>query len=414
MQHERRATTLSDLPPADDLESAGRSAATAPVEHEQPQASHQYECVIDLGSDNTHAKVIEMVGEGRRVLELGPATGYMSAALRQRGCTVTGVELDASMAAQAARFCERVIVGDLDTLDLADELGEDRFDVIVAADVLEHLRDPLRALRTLSAFLRPEGYFVVSLPNVAHASVRLALLEGKFTYRRLGLLDSTHLRFFTRESMEAMFDEVGLAVVEMHRQELDVEASEVAFDTSAVPDELMDALRRDVDARTYQFIFKALPLGRPGLSRFQELMRSMARERADLQNALAARESENAQLREALTAITVREGEIRMALIDAHDLALRRDEELRQLTHTGDRLEQAEEQLAELWKAHAEAKEIIAIRDGEIAQLRVRLERIAQSLPVRMWHSISRLPPLRWLRARRVAGYNAALPGNED
>ncbi|HEV3321676.1 MAG TPA: methyltransferase domain-containing protein [Solirubrobacteraceae bacterium] len=414
MQHARRATTLSDLPPADDLESAGGSAATAPVEHEQPQTSHQYECVIDLGSDNTHAKVIELVGEGRRVLELGPATGYMSAALHQRGCTVTGVELDAGMAAQAARFCERVIVGDLDTLDLADELGGDRFDVIVAADVLEHLRDPLRALRTLSAFLQPEGYFVVSLPNVAHASVRLALLEGKFTYRRLGLLDSTHLRFFTRESMEAMFDEVGLAVVEMHRQELDIDASEVAFDTSAVPDELMDALRRDVDARTYQFIFKALPLGRAGLSRFQELMRSMARERADLQKALAARESENAELREALAAITVREGEIRMALIDAHDLALRRDEELRQLTQTGDRLERAEEQLAELWQVHAEAKEIIAARDNEIALLRVRLERIAQSLPVRMWHSISRLPPLRWLRARRVAGYNAALPGKED
>jgi O-antigen biosynthesis protein len=302
--------------------------------------------------------------------------------------------------------------------------------------VLEHLRDPLRALQSLSAFLRPEGYFVVSLPNVAHASVRLALLEGRFAYQELGLLDSTHLRFFTRESMEKMFDEAELAIVEMHRQELEIQASEVSFDTSVIPDTLMDVLRHDVDARTYQFIFKALPVGRAGLSHIQERMRSMARERtdlqqalererADLQQALAVRESEHAELRDALAAITAREGDIRMALIDAHDLALLRDEELRQI---GDRLKfeeeklkleeeklkLEEEKLTELWRAHTEAKEIIFARDREIELLRVRLERISHSLPVRAWHSVSGVPPLRWVRARRVAAYNAALEHQED
>jgi O-antigen biosynthesis protein len=103
------------------------------METEERPASQQYDFVIDLDSDNTHANVIGLVGEGRRVLELGPASGYMSAVLRERGCTVVGVELDPEMAAQAEQFCERVIVGDLDTLDLEAELGQDRFDVIVCA-----------------------------------------------------------------------------------------------------------------------------------------------------------------------------------------------------------------------------------------------------------------------------------------
>jgi len=381
-------------------------------------SSPSYDFVIEPDTDSTHANVIRMVGSSRRVLELGPATGYMTDVLRANDCSVVGIEIDADMAAHAAQFCERIIVGDLDTMDLDAELNGDQFDVIVAADVLEHLKAPLRALQSLSAFLQSDGYFVVSLPNVAHASVRLALLEGKFAYQELGLLDSTHLRFFTRESMEKMFDEADLAIAEIHRQELEIEASEVPFDTTVIPETLMDALRHDVDARTYQFIFKALPLGRAGLPHVQERMRSLARERNDLQQALAARESEHAELRDTLAAITAREGDIRMALIDAHDLALLRDEELRQigdrLKFEEEKLKFEEEKLTELWRAHTEAKDIIFARDREIELLRVRLERISHSLPVRAWHSVSGVPPLRWVRARRVAAYNAALQHPED
>jgi O-antigen biosynthesis protein len=380
-----------------------------------------YEFAIDPSSDSTHANVIRMIGSSQRVLELGPATGYMTEILRANDCEVVGIELDADMAAHAAKFCERIIVGDLDTMDLAAELNGDQFDVIVAADVLEHLKDPLRALRSLSAFLRPAGYFVVSLPNVAHVSVRLALLEGRFAYQELGLLDSTHLRFFTRESMEKMFDEAELAIAELHRQELDAEASEVPFDTALVPDTLMDAMRHDLDARTYQFVVKALPLGRAGLPHVQERIRTLAREHADLQQALAAREAEHADLGDALAAITAREGDLRIALIDAHDLALLRDEELRQLRQTSDRLKLAEAELAEVWQAHTEAKEIILAREHEIESLRrdidvlrVRLGRISGSLPVRAWHGLSGLPPLRWVRTRRLAEYNAAVQHLED
>ena len=130
--------------------------------------------------------------------------------------------------------------------------------MIVAADVLEHLKDPAGTLGRLRPFLALGGYFVISLPNVAHADVRLALLQGRFAYGHLGLLDRTHLRFFTRESVDALLAEAGLSVTEIFFQQLEIGASEVTFDPRLVPAGVIQAIERDPDARTYQFVVKAV------------------------------------------------------------------------------------------------------------------------------------------------------------
>jgi acetyltransferase-like isoleucine patch superfamily enzyme/2-polyprenyl-3-methyl-5-hydroxy-6-metoxy-1,4-benzoquinol methylase len=215
---------------------------------------------IDLDSGSVHADVVHLVGRDVRVLELGTATGYMSRVLSQRGCDVVGVEFDAEMAERAAAFCERMIVGDLDRLDLEAELGDDRFDAIVAADVIEHLKDPLGLLERLRPFLKEGGHFVISIPNIAHGSVRLALLSGRFEYGDWGLLDSTHLRFFTRESFERLLEEAGLGLVELRRHDLPLDASEVKFEPSAIPAQLPEEVEADPEARTYQFVARAAPM----------------------------------------------------------------------------------------------------------------------------------------------------------
>lgn len=278
---------------------------------------------IDLESGSVHADVVTLVGEGKRVLELGPATGYMSRAFTDRGCGVVGIEFDPEMARRAADHCERVIVGDLDAIDLDEELGEERFDVVVAADVLEHLKDPLAALTRLRRFLKADGHFVVSVPNVAHGSVRLALLSGHFDYREAGLLDSTHLRFFTRESFEQLLDEAELGLAELHRHELNLDASEVRFDPEVIPPALREELERDPDARTYQFVVKAFPMDREGLREIQARLRELAQLR------LAA--SRTAELEQKMSEIAGREGELRRALIEAHDQVLRRDAQIEDL-----------------------------------------------------------------------------------
>ncbi len=341
-------------------------------------ASDRYEREIDLSSDSTHARVVRLTGTDRRVLELGPGTGHMTRVLRGRGCTVVGIEVDPAMAEAASVYCERLIVGDLDRLDLDAELEEDRFDTIVAADVLEHLKDPLSALQRLRAFLRPGGHFVISLPNVAHGSVRLALLQGHFDYQNVGLLDTTHLRFFTRESIGALLDEAELAVVELFHQHLNLDASEVRFDRERVPADVLDALSGDPEARTYQFVIKAAPLDTPGLRELQRQLHDLAQENAVLQEQVAEQNGRHAG----------RVQELREALIRAHDQVLRRDEEIHRL----------QEEAASGRRAEEEAR-----------RLRLRLERILNSPPGRVYQALTALPFLHGVRTARTAAYDRAL-----
>lgn len=337
---------------------------------------------VDLDSGSVHADVVRLVDEGSRVLELGPATGYMSRVFAARGCKVIGIEIDADMAERAGEFCERVLVGDLDSLDLAAELGEERFDAIVAADVLEHLKDPLQALERLRPFLAEDGCFVISVPNVAHGSVRLALLSGHFEYRDIGLLDSTHLRFFTRETLEQLLDEAELGLAELHRHELNLDASEVPFDADAVSLQMREELESDPDARTYQYVVKAIPMEREGLREIQRRLRELAELRVK-----AARVEE---LEKAMAEIGGREGELRRALIDAHDQLLRRDTALEEMH------EQAVRRDAELETVHA-----------ELLQLRVGLDRFQNGPVGRLYAILRNLPVLRTIQQRRKAGFDA-------
>ena len=246
--------------------------------------SLKYDTDIDVNADSAHAKVLALVGGNKRVLELGCSTGYMSRIFRDRGCQVVAVEIDPEAAGRAAAFCERVVVGDLDRLDLSAELGEDRFDVVVAADVLEHLRDPLALLRQVKRHLKPDGFLVASIPNIAHGSVRLGLLAGLFPNdNRVGLLDRTHLRFFTRQTMEELLDAAGFAIGRLVRQEKVIIPDEVPYDPAQVPPELLASLSHDPEAMTYQFVVVAYPLPRDELERVRALLKAaaVAREAAE-------------------------------------------------------------------------------------------------------------------------------------
>src|SRR5262245_8615585 len=132
---------------------------------------------FDDSPESAHNLVVGLVERGSRVLEVGCATGYMSHVLRNRlDATVVGVELQPEAAQEASLHCERVVSGDVEELDLETELGGERFDVVLFADVLEHLRDPGAVLRRVRPFVAEGGSVVSSIPNIAHGSVRLALL----------------------------------------------------------------------------------------------------------------------------------------------------------------------------------------------------------------------------------------------
>src|SRR5881392_894909 len=214
---------------------------------------------FDDSPGSTHNLVLGLVEPGSRVLEFGCASGYMSEALRDRlGASVVGVELDAEAAQLAAVHTERVLVGDAEELDLEAELGGERFDAVLFADVLEHLRDPAALLKRVRPFVADGGVIVASIPNVAHASVRLALLGGSFQYREEGLLDAGHLRFFTREGVQDLFESSGYLITQWLRRRLEVEETEIPVPPS-VPEEARTWATGDPEATTYQFVVCAVP-----------------------------------------------------------------------------------------------------------------------------------------------------------
>jgi 2-polyprenyl-3-methyl-5-hydroxy-6-metoxy-1,4-benzoquinol methylase len=210
--------------------------------------------------DSTHNLVVGLVPPGARVLEIGCASGYMSDVLKHRlGCTVIGLEISPEAGAMAEPFCERVIIGDVEALDLDDLLAGQQFDCIVVADVLEHLRQPDVVMRRLTSLLAPDGAIVGSLPNVAHGAVRLALLGGEFRYRDTGLLDNTHIRFFTRANVSELMESSGYVLTHLLRKRTDLLQTEIAVSPASVPPELWECLADDLEATTYQFVFRTVP-----------------------------------------------------------------------------------------------------------------------------------------------------------
>ena len=214
----------------------------------------------------THACLLNLVGFNKTVLEIGCNTGYLSRVMQQRGCQVTGVEVDETVAKLARSFCRRVIVSDVESLDWEAVLGDERFDVITFGDVLEHMRAPETVLRQLRHYLVPAGYIVVSLPNIAHGSVRLSLLLGRFEYASLGILDETHLRFYTKETAQQLLVSSGFQVKDVWAINEPVSpdlVNEVLGSFPQLsPDWVQDMLSRD-DAQAFQYVFRAAPFAEP-------------------------------------------------------------------------------------------------------------------------------------------------------
>ena len=155
-------------------------------------------------------------GEPGRVLELGCAAGAFGKALKDRhpAAHVTGIEAGHAAAAVALTRLDRVICARIEELDFtAEGMAAGSFDLVVAGDVLEHLVNPWGLLERLRALLAPGGRLVASIPNVRNFQVVAALaLEGRFQYVERGLLDVTHLRFFTFDEILVMLDDAGVAL----------------------------------------------------------------------------------------------------------------------------------------------------------------------------------------------------------
>ncbi len=216
--------------------------------------SHRYRTTVDpSATNNPHSYALELVGGGHRVLEVGCSTGHVTTHLVAAGNTVVGVEIDEAAAAEARQVIEVVHVVDLDVTPLSTvEHGE--FDVILLGDVLEHVRNPPAVLADIVTLLSPNGRLVVSVPNAAHVDIRLMLLEGRVEYQDDGLLDRTHLRWFTKASFRELLAQCGFVAIDLRRVIFPLGGSNVPFDRDAHSAATIDFVMADPDALSYQYV----------------------------------------------------------------------------------------------------------------------------------------------------------------
>jgi 2-polyprenyl-3-methyl-5-hydroxy-6-metoxy-1,4-benzoquinol methylase len=203
--------------------------------------------------------------KGKRVLELGCSAGRTAHALRPVLETehYTGIELDSTAAAKAKTYLDQVLIVNLDQTPL-DKLGLEpmSFDVLIACDILEHLYNPWDVLAEAVDLLVPGGYVVLSIPNTQNIQLIHNLIQGHWSYQSEGLLDATHIRFFTMASIKDLILGAGLILKDLKvifNPKLDA-ATLQETDNAFQQDNIMIAdLTRDDVIRlfTYQYLVLA-------------------------------------------------------------------------------------------------------------------------------------------------------------
>src|ERR1051325_10992413 len=168
---------------------------------------------LKLSKGSSHTYALQLVGANREVLDIGCGEGLLAAELKHSGNRITGVD-------ELPRAARESVLEQYYSANLDDGIGPvlhalhgKRFDCILLLDVLEHLRRPEKLLSECHQAVKPDGRVIISLPNIANITVRLMLLFGRFAYRAQGILDKTHLRFFTRKTARAFIEAQGFKIV---------------------------------------------------------------------------------------------------------------------------------------------------------------------------------------------------------
>ena len=218
----------------------------------------KYDFDLDIFGNNTISWIAKSVDICSSVLEFGPANGRLTKYLtEQKKCKVDIVEIDSESGKEAALYAEKALLG--------SEEGnienyywiqtEKKYDYIIFADVLEHLINPQDVLEHCSAVIAEKGKILVSIPNASHNSVIIELFNDEFEYNPTGILDNTHLKFFTRKSFEKMAQTAGWTIIGEKAKQIRVGETEINNSYKNVPKNLFKELIHRENGNYYQYMF---------------------------------------------------------------------------------------------------------------------------------------------------------------
>lgn len=227
----------------------------------------KYDFELDMTTGNSNSAILKSgIVRESKVLEIGCAHGRMTRYLKEQlGCVVDTVEIDEEAGTVAASWANKSFAANVEDPNIwneLDEVGCNNYDYIIFADVLEHLHDPASVLRGSKKLLRPtnskrlSGTIWISIPNVAHNSIIIDLLNNKFEYRDVGLLDNTHLKFFTINSLLKMVEDCGLNVVTRYDLINTVENTEFKNSYDDIPPDVAAFLKGRELGEVYQFVLE--------------------------------------------------------------------------------------------------------------------------------------------------------------
>ncbi|RHK00937.1 class I SAM-dependent methyltransferase [Acidaminococcus sp. AM05-11] len=226
--------------------------------------SNKYNFEFDKESKRDPLAIInKKIKAGSKILEFGPANGRFTKYLKnQKECCIDIVEYDFESGVEASQYalvsCIGPDEGDIEKENWCKKLKGNKYDAIIFADVLEHLRDPLSALKKCHEFLKNNGQILLSVPNIAHNSILINLYLNKFNYTSVGILDNTHIHFFTYNSLIQMVKDAGYYPVYQTAVKINVGDNEIDAHYSDLEEITAAALkeREKTLGLVYQYVFQ--------------------------------------------------------------------------------------------------------------------------------------------------------------
>lgn len=228
----------------------------------EEKPTHKYLYAYDINGPTAPARVARIVGHNKKVLEIGSGPGALTRVLSEVGANrVTALEIDPTAIDIVKNHCEKVVQGDLNSPHWYSTFSHERFDAVVAADVLEHVINPLDVLKGMTELLNPGGCVVVSVPNVSHAAIGALMHQSHFRYGDWGLLDRTHIRFFGLQNVQSLMEQAGLCITHAEFVVKHPDETEFADIWKLLPIATQKALLEPKHSLIYQCVVKAVPLG---------------------------------------------------------------------------------------------------------------------------------------------------------